>query len=259
MAFINLSQFKNEAKDGHKPGELRKNFTLEKTEFKGESDDGIEITMTISTGSIDRDGDTIAADGWKLENYEKNPVVLFAHQSRQPPVARAKQTWLEDGKLKSTALFTPQDMYPFGYMIGQMYKTGFMNASSVGFDPIKWAYVENKNRPWGVDFLEQELLEWSTVPVPANAEALMDAKSKGIDTEPLFDFAVQVLDGCDLGVWLPKKTAETIFGTLNKEKIFSIPGKTSKHEDQQKEQSDKGLLSLYQKQIQINKNKLGRL
>ncbi|MCM0760673.1 hypothetical protein M7775_19160 [Sporomusa sphaeroides DSM 2875] len=255
MAFIAISQFKNEAKNGQKPGELRKNFTLEKTEFKGESDDGIEITMTISTASIDRDGDTISPDGWKLENYLKNPVVLFAHQSRMPPVARATQTWLEDGDLKSTALFTPKDLYPFGYMIGQMYKTGFMNASSVGFDPLKWAYVEDKDRPWGVDFLEQELLEWSTVPVPANAEALLDIKSKGVDTEPLYDFAVQVLDGCDFGVWLPKKTAETIFGTLNKEKIFSLPGKPP---NEQSASKDTELLSSFQKQIEINKNRLRR-
>jgi HK97 family phage prohead protease len=250
--FITLNDFKQQAKAGEKPPDsaLQKRFILEKTEFKGESDKGIEIQMTISTGNIDRDGDTLSPDGWKLENYAKNPVVLFAHQSRQPPVARATKTWLEDEKLKSTALFTPQDMYPFGYMIGQMYKEGFINAASVGFDPLKWAYVEDKNRPWGVDFLEMELLEWSAVPVPANAEALLDAKSKGVDTQPLYDFAVQVLDGCDLGLWLPKKTAETIFGTLNKEKIFSIPQKP-------KEEKQPELLSLYQKRIQLNKNKGG--
>lgn len=253
MAFIELNQFKNEAKAGQKPGELRKNFTLEKTEFKSESADGIEITMTISTSSVDRDGDTIAPDGWKLENYQKNPVVLFAHQSRMPPVARATKTWMEDGKLKSSALFTPKDLYPFGYMIGQMYKNGFMNASSVGFDPLKWAYVEDKGRPWGVDFLEQELLEWSTVPVPANAEALLDIKSKGVDTEPLYSFAIQVLDGSDLGLWLPRKAAETIFGTLNKEKIFSLPGKTP---NEQPASKDTELLFSFQKQIEINKNRL---
>ncbi len=254
MAFIDLQQFKSEAKDGQHPGELRKNFTLEKTEFKGESEDGIEIVMTISTGSIDRDGDTLNPVGWKLDNYEKNPVVLFAHQSRQPPVARAKKTWLENEKLMSSALFTPKDLYPFGYMIGQMYKTGFMNASSVGFDPLKWAYVEDKNRPWGVDFLEQELLEWSTVPVPANAEALMGAKSAGVDTAPLYDFAVQVLDGCDLGVWLPKSTAEKIFGALKPDKFMSLPGKSGENE----QQADHGLLSLYKQQIQINRNKTRR-
>lgn len=251
--YMNLSDFKQQGKDGDKPPDsaLQKRFVLEKAEFKSESDKGIEIQLTISTGTIDRDGDTLNPNGWQLDNYRKNPVVLFAHQSRQPPVARATETWLEDEKLKSKALFTPKEMYPFGYMIGQMYKEGFINAASVGFDPLKWTYVEDKNRPWGVDFLEQELLEWSAVPVPANAEALLDAKAKGIDTQPLYDFAVQVLDGCDLGLWLPKKTAETIFGTLNKEKIFSVPEKPKE------QQLDTGLLSLYQKQVQINKNRGG--
>lgn len=252
--YIDLHDFKKNVKnDGAKPSDqaLQKQFILEKAEFKSESDKGIEIQMTISTASIDRDGDTIAPDGWKLDNYQKNPVVLFAHQSRQPPVARATETWLEDGKVKSKALFTPKDMYPFGYMIGQMYKEGFINAASVGFDPLKWAFVEDKNRPWGVDFLEQELLEWSAVPVPANAEALLDAKSKGIDTAPLYDFAVKVLDGCDLGVWLPKNTAEKIFGTLKPDHFISIPGKP------EEKQTNDGLLSLYKMKIQNNKNRIG--
>src|SRR5262245_46070666 len=34
-------------------------------------------TFTISSSSVDRMGDTIAIDGWQLEAYRKNSVVLY--------------------------------------------------------------------------------------------------------------------------------------------------------------------------------------
>ena len=43
----------------------------------------------ISTESVDRQGDIVRATGGKLENYLKNPVVLWAHDYSKPPVARA--------------------------------------------------------------------------------------------------------------------------------------------------------------------------
>jgi len=35
-----------------------------------------EITFTISTSGVDRDGDILDQAGWELGNYIKNPVVL---------------------------------------------------------------------------------------------------------------------------------------------------------------------------------------
>jgi HK97 family phage prohead protease len=184
MPYISTDEFKDKFKRGEDTSELfqRKQFTVEKIEKAEESEEGVKIDFTISTETVDRDQDTIAIDGWKLENYRKNPVILWAHDSRQPSIAKSLSEWIQDQKLKSTALFTPKDLYPFGYMISQMYLKGFLNAVSVGFKAIraKWS-VDEETRPWGIDYFEQELLEYSGCPVPANPEALMDAKSKGND------------------------------------------------------------------------------
>jgi hypothetical protein len=65
------------------------------------------LTFTISTSSVDRMGDTIKVDGWKLEQYRKNPVVLWAHDASLLPLAKATKVWTEGQKLKSIAEFTP--------------------------------------------------------------------------------------------------------------------------------------------------------
>lgn len=151
------------------------------------------LRFTISTAAIDRQGDTVAIDGWKLDNYLANPVVLWCHKYDCPPVAQAPSIGVKGKKLVSEAKFAVE-IDPFFNMVYRLYAEGYMRAVSVGFDPIKWAFSEEPSRR-GVDFYEQELLEYSCVPVPANPQALIQARSvSGIDTAPLKRWAEQVLD-----------------------------------------------------------------
>jgi len=229
LQVVSIKEFKEKAlaKEDVQGLTIRKQFILD--EVKQVEGEDLTLQFTISTGAIDRDNDTINPDGWNLENYMKNPVVLFAHDYRSLPVANALATWVENGKLKSRAKFTPQELYPFGYMVYQFYREGFMKATSVGFNPAKWQFSED--RKWGVDFLEQELLEYSCVPVPANPEALIEAGAKGIDTSPLKEWAEKVLDEWhqEKGLWLPKSKVEQVFALLDGKKSFIVPDVTSKN------------------------------
>jgi hypothetical protein len=64
------------------------------------------------------------------------------------------------------------------------YKTGMLNAVSVGFIPLEW--TENKT---GYDITKWELLEFSAVAVPANQDAIAEAvKSFGLDESVVKDF-----------------------------------------------------------------------
>lgn len=159
------------------------------TEIKAAEEDSRSLLFTISTASVDRMGDTIDANGWKLESYRKNPVVLWAHDAGSLPVAKAPKVWIEEGKLKAQAEFTPPGMARFNDTVFEMYKQGFLSATSVGFMPLKYAFTEDPQRRYGIDFMEQELLEFSAVPVPANPEALIEGRSAGIDIGPLLDWA----------------------------------------------------------------------
>lgn len=133
-----------------------------------------EIEFIASTSSVDREGDTIAVDGWDLTAFRRNPVILWAHDYRALPIGRATRVAVENGKLITRVQFATAAEYPFADTVLQLVKGGYLNAVSVGFLPTRWAYNEQRG---GVDFLEQELLEVSVVPVPANAEALVAARS----------------------------------------------------------------------------------
>ena len=66
---------------------------------------------------------------------------------------------------------------------------------------------------YGYKFLKQELLEFSAVPVPANAEALIQARSKGIDTLPFKAWAEEILDNWDR----VQKDVDALYGAGRKE------------------------------------------
>lgn len=159
------------------------------------------IEFRITDETIDRMSDKLSIDGWDTDSYEKNPVVLWAHSHYDPPVGKALTLEVSKKKkeVKSITEFTPKELYPLGYMIYQMYLQKFMHAVSVGFFPKEYTWVssdtdEERARRGGIDFLKQELLEYSAVPVPANPNALAVARSMGIDTTPLKQWAERVLD-----------------------------------------------------------------
>lgn len=204
-----IEAFRADAKDGgtiEADSRVRAGFAAE---VKAGDGDSRTLSFTISTESVDRMGDTIAVDGWKLEAYRKNPVVLWAHDSSSLPVGKAPKVWTEKLALKADAEFTPPGMARFNDTVFDMYKGGFLSAVSVGFVPLKYAFTDDPQRRYGIDFLEQELLEFSCVPVPANAEALVEGRSAGMDLEPLLDWAEQTLRADDARVL---RLADSVLG-----------------------------------------------
>jgi HK97 family phage prohead protease len=175
-----------------------------------------DIKFVISTSAIDRDDDIIDVNGWDLENYKKNPVVLWGHDYGGLPVAQATSIGIEDDKLVAVDRFTPQDVNPFGYMVYRLVEGKFLRATSVGFRPRQYVFNDDHK---GYDFSEQELLEHSIVPVPSNPEALMAASAQGIDLAPMKEFAETILDGGPDGnsvaLWLPKDTVEIVHAALS--------------------------------------------
>ena len=121
-----------------------------------------------STESPDRYGDVVRQDGWVVDNFMKNPVILWAHDYRRPPVGRVEEVKVENGQLLFKAKFLPEGLDPEADKIFEMYKSGFLKAFSVGFMPLEY----EANEHGGTTFKKQELLEISAVPVPANPEAL---------------------------------------------------------------------------------------
>ena len=132
------------------------------------------MAFVLSTDEVDRHGDAIAADGWKLDSYRSNPVFLWAHDYARPVIGRAVETWVEPHRLMAQMEFAPT---PFAREVAMLYQAGYQRGVSVGFKPLR--YEERRHEKTGallgIHFLEQELLEASAVPVPANRSALRRA------------------------------------------------------------------------------------
>jgi len=161
------------------------------TEVQPVAETSNRYRFTITTDAPDRERDVIAAGGWQLDAFLKNPVVMWAHDYRMPPVAMARTMEHTANGLISEAEFIDIPEHPFARMVGALVKLGALRATSVGFRPLKWAYNEERR---GVDFEQQELLEFSLVPVPANAGCLIEARASGVDVEPLREWAAKTLE-----------------------------------------------------------------
>jgi len=128
------------------------------------------IGVVGSTGVIDRQGESVNPMGWQVDNFVKNPVIMYGHNYSSLPIGKADRVYIEGGKLLFDITFADTEM---GKEVFNLFKGGFLSAFSVGFIPKKWGVS-------GVDtfdIMEQELLELSAVPVPANPEALSYLKS----------------------------------------------------------------------------------
>lgn len=158
----------------------------------------------ISTGAVDRDHETLAVDGWKLDEYRRNPVVLWCHDQRTPPIGRAVSIVTRAGQIRARVEFAPADVHPLAGTIKALVAGGFISATSVGFAPLKYAWNEKRG---GMDFIEQELLEFSLVGVPSNPEALIAGKSTDVDLAPLRAWAEGALGAIEPGLWVPKASA----------------------------------------------------
>ena len=101
----------------------------------------------------------------------------MAHDSSSPPIGRASHILVEGERLMGDIEFAAPETYEFADTIYRLVQEKFINAVSVGFMPIEWSWSEDKSRPGGIDFERCELLEISVVPIPANANALIEARA----------------------------------------------------------------------------------
>ncbi|MFZ5451620.1 MAG: HK97 family phage prohead protease [Thermodesulfobacteriota bacterium] len=134
-----------------------------------------------STADVDRYGDVIEVEGWDLKNYKKNPVFLWTHDYKQPPVGKAvKVGKTEKGLIFQVKFPTPEE-YAFADTIYKLYLGGYLRATSVGFRDLEREPITDKEgRQTGFRYKKQELYELSAVPVPANPNALIMAVQKGV-------------------------------------------------------------------------------
>ena len=168
---------------------------------EGEGD--LPMPFVISTDEVDRHGDVILAQGWRVDAYRNNPAFLWAHDYARPVIGRAVEVWQDPHRLLARMKFAPTE---FAQEVAMLYRTGYQRGVSVGFKPLR--YEERRHEKTGaflgIRFLEQELLETSAVPVPANRNALRRA----LDQAPLAGEYLRLVDAIEHAVVAPSDSVD---------------------------------------------------
>ena len=140
-----------------------------------EASDGETSTFAINTSGVDRYGTIIEGRGIDTTAYMRNPVVLWQHgrdaQRGFNPIARTTSlVWNEKREAWIATIVWADD--DFARDIRAKVRDGFLSAASVSIRPTSRPSTREIEGQHVTQFGESELLEWSIVAVPGNAETL---------------------------------------------------------------------------------------
>jgi HK97 family phage prohead protease len=193
------AQMKRAVRSGSRGGVIRKGVRLDpkrvelmvkRAELREPRDPERVMRFIASTPDVDRDGDVVLAEGWMLEEYARNPVLLWQHDQNLP-IGRSIGEKIEpiddvDGKLsgvKGLVVYTEFANKQHGdYIDGifNLYNDGYLTGSSVGFKAHEIDDDEERRKEYNVGetgelIAKAELVEYSLVTVPCNPRALVAA------------------------------------------------------------------------------------
>ncbi len=148
--------------------------------FKALDEKTRTVDFVASTDVVDAHDEIVDQGSWDLADFLKNPVVLFAHDSRELPIGKAVAVGVFNSggrmQLEARIEFAPAELNPKAEQVFRMLQAKFLRAVSVGFVPksFRWEMRDGAEiGVWGGCVLK----EISVTPVPANPEALAKMKS----------------------------------------------------------------------------------
>lgn len=153
----------------------RKSMTVSKHQKRGEllstDDDERSATFVLTTGTKDRDGETVDPTGGNFDEYQDNPVVCFNHDTDDFPIGRCEKLWADEVNgqpaLLGKVVFSKEN--PKGDLAYRMVKEGMLKGCSISFLPLGDV---SKNDAGGNHYSKWKLLEWSVCPVGSNPDAV---------------------------------------------------------------------------------------
>lgn len=134
------------------------------------------IDFICSTDTIDAYGDSVEQK-WDLKRFNANPVLLFAHDSRDLPIGTCERMRVAPhpttGRdcLQCTGRLVSEKANPRAEQVLMLFNEGALNAVSVGFLPHTIRFEKRDDKEVCV-LSDNELFELSVTPIPANPDAL---------------------------------------------------------------------------------------
>lgn len=166
---------------------MARKFTLDSIiKSVTEEGDQLKIVGYASTADTDRVGDVIVPDAWTkggLNNYQKNPIILFNHNYGMP-IGHATSLDVDGSGLKIEANISKSAGDTYGLI-----KDGVLRTFSVGFMIKDADYNQTTD---GYIIRDAELLEVSVVSVPCNQAATFSVAKSFENAEELAEFNQEV-------------------------------------------------------------------
>lgn len=160
------------------PTDITRSFECKAFDISGRTAD-----FVASTDAIDAHDEIVDQSTWQLDDYLKNPVVLFGHNSRELPIGTCVDVAVRNNRLECRIKFATEEMNPLAEQVWKMVQAKILRALSVGFIPKSYR-IEMRDGREILVWSSCVLKEISVVPVPANGEALAKMKAKAFDKQP---------------------------------------------------------------------------
>lgn len=158
-----------------------KNFENEMAKKERELPEKLAIDFVICDNTLNRYRWRLLVEGIDLEGFLKNPVACVQHDTWKLPVGRWENVRVENGELRGTCVFDPNDEE--AVKLYWKYVDGYMNAVSLHIRPLEESddasvLVEGQKYPTVV---KSELIEVSLVTVPGQKNAVRLMNDDGSD------------------------------------------------------------------------------
>ncbi len=146
------------------------------------------VVASISSISVDRDGDVLIPQGCDATDFLKSPTVFFNHDYNLP-IGKCTTIKRSQTQLQATTVFAKRPENHAGDWLPDtllsLFQQGVIHGFSVGFAPIEGRKPTAKDKQLFGDHVSHvhskwKLLEYSVAPLPANQDALALAVSKGL-------------------------------------------------------------------------------
>lgn len=128
------------------------------------------VRFKISDNTADRYGEVVDQSTWNFKNFMKNPIVLWGHDPDEPENCLGTADEIEvaaDGSATYATLRFDTEINKRAALIFEQIKKSTLRCVSVGF--INHSYEVEQDVPV---LRDNELVEISVVPIPANANAI---------------------------------------------------------------------------------------
>ncbi len=163
-----------------------------KASFSGSDKEPTKFSSVITTSAVDRDQEVVVPSGMNSKDYERNPVLLYAHDPNKP-IGKMLTMRRGESSIDADFVLAPRPESHEGEWlpdtIGSLMRFGALNGVSIQFAPIdggmrRATKADTEKYGAGVKtvYSKWKLLEVSVVSIPANQDALISAVSKGICT-----------------------------------------------------------------------------